>query len=369
MSVALKRAPALKDQVYDRVSTEIRRSKPGTQLDGERELADRFGVSRPTVRKALARLEQEGLVERRQGDGTFVTEQVQTKLVRILHYHSSDSLTQKGPYADCYRAMREALEAAGHRVETRSNPRPRWQPGPDVGELGGEPSDAIVTIGIMNYEYLAQLTQLCGVLVTVDYQSASLQADSVVFDSFGAGQALAEHLCSLGHRRMAFIGAHRGIGGRYNRPRPELDSVRMRAGWEYGALEHGVDVRPDRVLDLAMHAPEDAANAAMRMFSEPDLPTAFVCRDASHAGAIVRAAREKGYRLPEDLSVACFGPPPSGVPEMTSVEVDMKEMGHEAGTIVVSRLDEGIGRRASINLPGTLVARFTTGPLRSQGGE
>jgi GntR family transcriptional regulator len=41
-------------------------------LPGERELAERFGVSRVTVRKALKELLDEGLLEQRQGAGTFV---------------------------------------------------------------------------------------------------------------------------------------------------------------------------------------------------------------------------------------------------------------------------------------------------------
>lgn len=47
---------------------------PGERLPTERELAAGFGVSRMTVRQALARLEQRGLVVRRPGVGTFVAE-------------------------------------------------------------------------------------------------------------------------------------------------------------------------------------------------------------------------------------------------------------------------------------------------------
>ncbi|HEV7810846.1 MAG TPA: GntR family transcriptional regulator [Candidatus Limnocylindrales bacterium] len=46
----------------------------GDRLPGEREIGDEFGVSRMTVRQALARLEQRGLVVRRRSVGTFVAE-------------------------------------------------------------------------------------------------------------------------------------------------------------------------------------------------------------------------------------------------------------------------------------------------------
>jgi len=48
--------------------------KPGAQFLTEREVVERFGVSRPTANKALASLVGEGLLEFRKGVGTFVRE-------------------------------------------------------------------------------------------------------------------------------------------------------------------------------------------------------------------------------------------------------------------------------------------------------
>lgn len=45
--------------------------RPGTQLPPERELAQRFGVSRATMRQALSSLQSAGLIESRVGKGTF----------------------------------------------------------------------------------------------------------------------------------------------------------------------------------------------------------------------------------------------------------------------------------------------------------
>jgi GntR family transcriptional regulator len=50
------------------------RWQPGLRLPSEFELCEHFAVSRTTVRQALGRLEQEGLVSRRKGQGTFVRE-------------------------------------------------------------------------------------------------------------------------------------------------------------------------------------------------------------------------------------------------------------------------------------------------------
>lgn len=67
-------AVTLCEQVYDYLAEAIREGlfPPGTQIDSESDLMKRFGFSRVTVRNAISRLVQEGLLVRRQGKGTFV---------------------------------------------------------------------------------------------------------------------------------------------------------------------------------------------------------------------------------------------------------------------------------------------------------
>jgi len=64
----------LADQVFDKIQNLILRGdlRPGEQLKTERELCTLMEVSRPTLRAALKKLIDRGLVENRQGRGTFV---------------------------------------------------------------------------------------------------------------------------------------------------------------------------------------------------------------------------------------------------------------------------------------------------------
>jgi len=67
-----------KTKVYEEVAAQLERLildgalKPGDKLPPERELAERFGVSRSAVREAIRSLELKGLVEPRPGEGTLV---------------------------------------------------------------------------------------------------------------------------------------------------------------------------------------------------------------------------------------------------------------------------------------------------------
>jgi DNA-binding FadR family transcriptional regulator len=74
MSVGPQDAQKLYQQIARRIAASIEdgRYAPGDRLPSERELADDFGVSRPTIRDAMIALEFQGLVEARQGSGVYV---------------------------------------------------------------------------------------------------------------------------------------------------------------------------------------------------------------------------------------------------------------------------------------------------------
>lgn len=75
MTTSTADARKLYQQVANAISLAIAqgRYQAGQRLPSERDLADEFGVSRPTVREAVIALEIRGLVEARQGSGVYVT--------------------------------------------------------------------------------------------------------------------------------------------------------------------------------------------------------------------------------------------------------------------------------------------------------
>src|SRR5450759_3752812 len=66
----------LYEQIVQQVEDSILKGqlKPGDQLPAERDLAQRFGVSRTAVREAVKTLREKGLVEAYSGRGTFITD-------------------------------------------------------------------------------------------------------------------------------------------------------------------------------------------------------------------------------------------------------------------------------------------------------
>lgn len=93
-----------RDQItslYAQIAAQLRREiaadqfQPSGRLPSEAELMQRFAVSRVTIRLALGKLGEEGLVERRQGKGTYVsTRRLQHGLNVLQGFH--DGLAQQG---------------------------------------------------------------------------------------------------------------------------------------------------------------------------------------------------------------------------------------------------------------------------------
>ncbi|MFT7722121.1 MAG: GntR family transcriptional regulator [Roseateles sp.] len=86
--------------LYLRLASQLRqavldgRLRPGASLPPERELAQRLGISRQTVRKAVEALTNEGALKVRQGSGTFVSARLVESLTELTSF--SDDMRRRG---------------------------------------------------------------------------------------------------------------------------------------------------------------------------------------------------------------------------------------------------------------------------------
>jgi GntR family histidine utilization transcriptional repressor len=94
-------APRKRSLSYETVKTSIQQRiadggwQPGVRLPSERELVQEFGCARMTVHRALRELEAEGLIERRQGSGSYVAElHPISNLLQVRDIH--DEIVERG---------------------------------------------------------------------------------------------------------------------------------------------------------------------------------------------------------------------------------------------------------------------------------
>ncbi|WDF82549.1 GntR family transcriptional regulator [Lacticaseibacillus pabuli] len=92
----------LHEQLVSQLRERIRTSMaPHSQIPAERDLAQEYGVSRNTVRAALAKLEMMGLIYRRRGRGTFVANPLADPTDLSTTYSFTDQMIEQGrdPYS------------------------------------------------------------------------------------------------------------------------------------------------------------------------------------------------------------------------------------------------------------------------------
>jgi len=179
---------------------------------------------------------------------------------------------------------------------------------------------------------------------------------SVGATNFTGGRQATQHLLDLGHRRIAFAGG----------PTGSIASHERLQGYLSAMASAGATVDPELVLAQEFSVPAGLEMAGV-FLSGPRPPTAiFAGCDASALG-VIEAARQRGLRVPQDLSVVGFDDTymaVSSAPPLTTVQQPISDMGRVA---LRTLLQQARGERADshhVQLSTQLVVRGSTAPAR-----
>jgi LacI family transcriptional regulator len=180
----------------------------------------------------------------------------------------------------------------------------------------------------------------------------STQVTSVGSTNFAGGLAATHHLLDLGHRRVAYLG---GL------PAAACNQARLH-GYR-GAMEaRGVPV-PDGYVRTGRFSYEHGLAGGAALLDLPRPPTAVFAGSDETALGVIEAARGRGLRIPEDLSVVGFDDTPVArlaAPPLTTVRQPLREMGAVA---VRTALRLSAGERVDshhVELATELVVRRST---------
>ncbi|MER8042845.1 LacI family DNA-binding transcriptional regulator [Streptomyces sp. NPDC094032] len=177
-------------------------------------------------------------------------------------------------------------------------------------------------------------------------------AATLAFDNREGARQLTAHLLDLGHRRIGYVA---GPAARTT-TRHRLEGHRAAlaaAGVPEGPAAHG---RYDRASGY------EATAELLRL--DPDL-TAIVAANDTVALGVCAALRDRGLRIPDDVSVAGFDDLPftiDAVPALTTVRLPLHEAGARAGRLAVGTEEAPPGGLATV--PAELVVRGSTGRPR-----
>jgi DNA-binding LacI/PurR family transcriptional regulator len=182
------------------------------------------------------------------------------------------------------------------------------------------------------------------------------EVSSVGATNWSGGLAATKHLVDLGHRRIGIITGP-----------PELLCSRARLDGYRAALERAglsVDDEVVRPGDFRVKAGYEQAKV---LFNLSERPSAIFAGNDLSALGVLRAAREAGLHVPEDLSVVGFDDIPLAewsTPSLTTVRQPLTEMAAVAVRTLLDSAESGEPLMRRVELATDLVVRESTAPPR-----
>lgn len=330
------------------------------KLPSERELTDRFGVSRQTVRRAMQDLESEGLITSRRGSGYYAAgtgSSAHTQIAVIT------SFTDEYIFPAILRDMENVLGSRGYTLQTYATLNRVSAERGILQSLINHPVGGILVEGSKTAlpnpnTDLYQTLHKMGIPIVFfqgNYPALS-HFPAVTDDNYAGGYKLATYLLDKGHRSIGGIFKSDDIQGpeRYS---GVMDAIRDKG---LNLPDHSIcwfdSAQRSRLVD-------DRDNSLFASFMREQLPlsTAVICYNDEIAYHLIRYLTDNGKNVPGDIAVASFDNSYysriSPVP-ITSLWHRTRRMGTEAAGLLLSILQ---GKNPhSLVLPWELNERLST---------
>ena len=212
-----------------------------------------------------------------------------------------------------------------------------------------EKEDGLIIIGKCNEDALKILDCRYRGVISINRNSTNYQVDEVICDGKKVAALAVEHLLTLGHRSIGYV------GGCYHeaRYRGYLDAL----------YRHDIDVEPGFVVETGQTEAE-GYQAAQRFLEADQRPTAIYCANDITAIGMLKCLQE--HRRKESWSPAVIASDDieeaqTVRPMLTTVRLPRDEMGHLALSLLLDRLNGGHKSVVRLELEGRLLVRESTG--------
>lgn len=341
------------------------------------ELTEVLGVTPITIRRDIAQLASEGLIQRVHGGATLISQDGDTgeesTPARVnAEQHRLRSIGVFVPSLDYYwpevlRGAEEEAKIHGLRIVLRGSSYESDDDRPQLARLIEQAGvDGLVIAPRMDAPNAAEtmdwLTST-GIPVVLVERSATVgphhaAMESVVSDhALGAALAV-RHLASLGHRKVGLV---------ISRQSPT--SPHVRRGWLEAAAECGLSA--ETTVDAYVPSPQspewDAALDEILDRCARTGTTALLVHADAEAMAIVQRCEARGVSVPGDLSVVAYDDEVAGLfsPALTAVRPPRQSIGRAAVQLLAARLSEPERPTHRVVISPSLRVRESSAPPRS----
>lgn len=348
-----------------RQNIEAGRYRNGARLPSEAELMHRFGVSRMTVVKAMQHLQQEGLLVRRAGSGTYVSDGGPNH--KPVFGLIIPDLGRTEIFEPICQGMSASPNASGHSLswghsavgENKEDEAERLceqyieqrVSGVFFAPVEFSPRREQVNRRVLKALRSARIPVVLLDRCVLDYPARS-DYDIVGLDNRRAGYVMTDHLIRQGAKRVGFFGREGSA---------ETVDDRI-VGYREAMYALGMPVDPEMVLRAE---PTDAATLSSRI-AEKKID-ALLCANDLTAAHVMRTLLGLGLRIPNDIRIA-------GIDDVRYAEllpVPLTTLHQPCGDIGATAIATMLDRISNPHLParsvllyGSLVVRQSCGANR-----
>lgn len=337
------------------------------RLPGEWELASELDISRATIQKAWQSAEEEGLIYRIPGKGTFVAAARLPETTRnavglvVPDFRGTFAVHLLSGAERVLRKQGYSVQLASTEYDVREENRvlARMQTDGMAGCMVWAVRD---TSGERRLPALAQTMPI----VLMDRPLAGIALPCVTSNNYMGGQQAMAHLLELGHQRIAFLARpHLELWTVAERYRAYQDMLRAAGETPLAPILIG-DERELSSYTAYIHGDDAALSPLVTLLRQPDRPTAIFAVNDWMALRALRAAASAGLRVPDDLSLVGFDNLDVSEylsPPLTTIAQDADILGEETARHLLALINGETPNPVLTMVPTRLIVRQSTRAL------
>ena len=223
-------------------------------------------------------------------------------------------------------------------------------------QSGGCDSDNLIIVGRFQPSLLTSMKKRFRNIVYVGLNNLEAECDQVLCDCFFAVRDTVRYFYDRNHRNIAFIGAEQE--GRY---RGYLEGLRL----------CGLPPCPEHLVQINTLSMDGGLQGMKQLLSQNRNITAVICANDMTAIGALRACKELGVQVPDEISIIGINDIPNVryvQPKISSIHVPLDEMGKMAVRTLADRINGGHQLPVKISLPYHIVERASCMPCARPSG-
>ena len=207
--------------------------------------------------------------------------------------------------------------------------------------------DGLIILGQTNDRYLEELNKAYDNFILFDFYSTRLPFDSVSNDNYLCSYMMTDYVISQGHKKIRFVGnfgATTSISDRF-------------MGFQKAMLENKLACAPEEIIN---DRNEHGTMIPIKLPSAKNMPTAFICNCDETAANLILALEEKGYKVPDDISVTGFDnylPQKQTTVALTTVYIKPEDSTRVAAGLIINKITGQPYTKGRHLVSGSLIIR------------